>query len=709
MDDMRMAEKAARENWAAYQRAISAGHREYVELAKKCDRFYRGGGEQWDEQERAALEADGRPALEINLILSTVNTMKGEHEAQRADIVFKPKRKGAQETADALTKLVMNIQDSNNYQYVEGLVFMDGIIQDRGYIDCRLDFEDHISGEVRLKSLDPLTVMPDASAKEYDPKTWKEVTIAEWMSVDDIKALYGTKVGEKVEGLAGYDGTFGTDSIRFEQNRFGDDVFANSHFYDSGDKTIRHVKVIERQHRQLALASFFVDNITGDIRQIPDNWDEERIARIVQAADVSIINEVTSRIRWTVSADGITLFDAWSPYKRFTVIPYFPYFRRGKPMGVVRNLLSPQEQLNKLESQELHIINTTANSGWTVEAGSLINMTEDELEERGAETGLVLVYRKGSQAPDKISANSIPTGIDRFAAKAANSIKTISGINEGLLGDNSLNVSGVTLKQTRLSGMTQLQVPFAHLNYTRQLLAEHMLEIIQAFYTETRVFQVTSWQDPARQMETITVNGLTPEGTIVNDLTLGEYAVTVSSAPARDSFEETQFAEALSLREAGVQIPDDVVISNSHLNDKLAIAERVRNLQGMGEPTEEQLRVQQFQQEMALREMELSVAELEQKVAKLSGEAAVLNAKAGLTEQEAQQASERFGAEMRATIEKMRLDWQKHITNLQNKTLLAEVHTDAKMKQLAYTTTAKRLMEETKARLSAFEKSLPKT
>ena len=63
---------------------------------------------------------------------------------------------------------------------------------------------------------------------------------------------------------------------------------------------------------------------------------------------------------------------------------------------MVRNLISPQEQLNKISSQELHIVNTTANSGWIVESGSLTGMTADDLEEHGAETGLVLEYNRGS-------------------------------------------------------------------------------------------------------------------------------------------------------------------------------------------------------------------------------------------------------------------------------------------------------------------------
>lgn len=693
----------ARDNFNSYERDVAAGHREYVDFAKKCDRFYVGGGLQWSDEDKAKMEADGRPALEINMVLSTINTMKGEHEAQRADITFKPKR-GAQEVADTLTKLVLNIQESNKYQYVEGMVFMDGLIQDRGYFDCRLDFSDHIRGEVRITAKDPLTVVLDPEAKEYDPKTWKRVTITEWMSVDDIHALYGKAAAEQVSVMAAAGGAFGGDSMRFDtrNNTFGgDEAWANQLYAVKDESNLRSIRVIERQHRKLGVVRFFVDNVTGDTREIPDEWDDVRLAKVAQMADVSIIKKVVARIRWTVSADGALIHDEWSPFKRFTIVPYFPYFRRGKPFGVVRNLISPQEQLNKLESQELHIINTTANSGWAVEAGSLINMTEEELEERGAETGLVLVYRKGGQAPEKIKPNTIPTGIDRAAAKSADSIRTISGVNQGAAGDHNLDVSGVTLKQAKLSNLTQMQVPFSNLNYSRQLLAESILEIIQSYYNETRVYQVTNHALPGKPLESIAINQPTPEGTVINDVTLGEYEVVASSAPARDNFEETQFAEAISLREAGVMIPDDVIIENSHMNDKMTIAERVRQMQGMGEPTPEEQQMMEFERQVAMRKMELELAEMEGKARKLMAESEALTAKADAESQRMALEAQRSGMEMQLAVQKLRQDWAKHMTNLSSKRELAEIHTQSKMENTMYTKTADRAMKEIEAR-SAF-------
>ena len=138
------------------------------------------------------------------------------------------------------------------------------------------------------------------------------------------------------------------------------------------------------------------------MRMVPESWDEERTELFAREYGLGMLKKLIKKVRWTITADQVVLHDDWSPYKDFTIVPYFPYFRRGKPFGMVRNLLSPQEQLNKISSQELHIVNTTANSGWVVETGSLNGMTSDDLQERGAQTGLVLEYNRGSQPPSKI-------------------------------------------------------------------------------------------------------------------------------------------------------------------------------------------------------------------------------------------------------------------------------------------------------------------
>ena len=254
-------------------------------------------------------------------------------------------------------------------------------------------------------------------------------------------------------------------------------------------------------------------------------------------------------------------------------------------------------------------------------------MTADDLEEHGAETGLVLEYNRGSQPPAKIQPNQIPTGLDRIALKAAANIKTISGISDAMLGTDGAEVSGVAIQQKQSRGALMIQVPLDNLRKTRHYLAERVLDLVQTYYTEERVIQITDENNPLKPKEPLRINQVTPEGQIINNLTLGEYDVVIGTAPSRDTFEETQFAEAIELRKVGVPIPDDLIVEYSHLARKGEIAERIRIMQGMNPPSQEELAFQQFQQESAIRSTQLEVAKLEAEVSRLQSEAALNVAK----------------------------------------------------------------------------------
>jgi len=625
-------EVLTRTQWERYERARDHGHLEYVWMAQKCDEYYRG--EQWDEQDEARLEAEGRPALTINTILPTVNTILGEQSARRADIQFKPRRGGStEEVANTLNKLYGQIADANKLDWVEQQVFSDGLIMDgRGYFDVRIDFSDHLEGEVRITAKDPLDILIDPDAKDADPKTWNEIFETKWMTLDEVGEMYGEDKAERLRFVSENGMSFGADSVEYMETRFGDtenqdDFFGAGVTGEDEYRNVKALRVIERQYKKMTRCTFFVDPETGDQRQSPDAWNERKIKKFAKEHGLSLISKVVRKVRWTVTCDQVVLHDDWSPYNDFTIIPFFCYFRRGRPFGVVRNLLSPQEQLNKITSQELHIVNTTANSGWMVESGSLVGMTADDLEEHGAETGLVLEYARGTSPPQKIGANQIPTGLDRIAQKAALNIKQISGINDSMLGTDSAEVSGIAIQAKQNRGAIMIQVPLDNLRKSRQYLAERILDLVQTFYTEERIIQVTNEDDPLKPREPMVVNQQNPEGEIINNLTLGEYDVVVSSAPARDSFDEVQFAEAISLRQAGVAVPDDAIVEYSHLARKAELAKRIRVMTGQEPPTPEQAEAQAQAAQIQATQIQLEIAKLEAEVKKIQTEAAINVAK----------------------------------------------------------------------------------
>lgn len=594
----------ADEVWRRYAWLRDNGHLNFVKKATKCEDFF--AGLQWDPNDLALLRSQRRPSLTINKIISTISNVLGEQIFNRTDIAFKPRNEGAtSEVADALTKVFMQIGDNNQLNWTRSDVFCDGIVTSRGFFDVRLDFSDSLRGEVRIEQLNPKNVLIDADADEYDPDKWGDVVITKWMSADQIELLYSKADADLLRGRQDSYFPYGYDSIDRDRDRFGAprSVYTYGTGPDVGDGNARNIRVIERQWKKLVKVLHFVDLGSGDTRPVPSDWDDARIAEyLAQNPHISTTKKLIQRIRWTVVADNVVLHDDWSPYKHFTVVPYFPFFRRGRTVGLVENLLGPQELLNKVSSQELHVVNTTANSGWMVKQNALKNMSIAELEQRGAQTGLV-VEVESLDSIEKIQPNQTPSGLDRISYKAEDHIKSISGVSDYMQGFAREDVAAKSVQTNKASGQANLAKVMDNMNRTDYIMARNVLDIIQDYYTEQRLIYITT-DRLTNTSEQLMINQPTPEGRIVNDMTLGEYGIVITNQPERDTFEETQFDQAVRLRvEAGVAIPDKYILSSSRLRDKAMI---IKELEGNQDSPEAQAQAQ-----LKARAQEAEVAKLE--------------------------------------------------------------------------------------------------
>jgi hypothetical protein len=625
----------AREQYVQFMRAFD-GHKQWVKKAIKYDAMYRG--DQWDQADADKLNAEGRPNLTINLILSTLNVMLGEQITGRMDLQYKPRTDGLEESTFALTKLAMSILDANQYKWVESTVYADALIQDRGYFDIRVDWTDPGKPCVKIRDLNPLNVIPDPDAQHWDPRKWREVWYTDWVSLDQIAVEYGEEMAAKLRSLAENGTTYGTDSIIIDRQTFGDNSVAFDNVRQPQEKArVRHIRVIERQYFVSTRVHYLVHPETGERRQLPLDTKASEAKKLAESLKTLLHSVTEQRVKWLVTADRFVLLDSFSPYRSFTILPMFPYFRRGKPFGVVSNLVSPQEQLNKLESQELHIINTTANSGWMVEQGALHGMTEDELAQNGSKTGVVIKLNHGGLGKiEKIQPNNVPSGIDRASAKSAGHLKQISGVNDSMLGTEAPEVSGVAMEKKTSVGQVQLAVVADALNRTRHMVGRQLLDIIKDFFGFEQIITYSTGTTPDQQEATqsLTINQIQPDGSVLFDTTVGDYDVVISTQPDRDSFNEIQFAEALSLRNAGVMVPDHHIILTSNLANKTQIAEEVKQQSGLGDVPPEQLALQQRAQEAEVRGLE-SKAEKDAALAEQARATAVLNeTKAAVTAQE---------------------------------------------------------------------------
>ena len=645
----------ARAVWSRYAWCRDNGHSSFMQHAEKCARFY--SGEQWDAKDLQSLAETRRPALTVNIVLSIINTALGELINNRSEAACRPASGADPQLADVMTKVLKQIGENNNLPWLRTDVCRDGLLTGRGFYDVRLDYNDSMQGEVRITALNPKNVIVDPDAEEYDPDTWSEVFVTKWLTVDDIAVLYGNDKAEQLRGREGSRYVFGYDSMDALRDRFGErfNTWYGTPEAEHANVT-RGVRVIERQWRELHQQQHFVNPQTGDTRPVPDDMPKERIQEIVQTQGVLLAKRPVRRIRWAVVADDVVLHDSFSPYEHFTVVPFFPYYMRGKPFGMMHNLMDTQELVNKTMSQELHVINTTANSGWKVKAGSLANMTPAEFEARGAQTGLVIEVADDVDNVQKILPNNIPQGLSTLSQKAGDYLRIISGVTDSMMGLDRADVAAKAIQTKRSASALALAPVEDNANRTEHMVARAVLSLVQNFYTEPRVMTITHNQATG-DTETFEVNQPTAEGQILNDLTADEYSLHIVSVPYRETLEDSQFDQLMAMREAGCAIPDDLLIEVSRLQNKGDILQRLR---GDNESPEAQME-QQLQQRAAQAEVAKAEAEAQQKGADAQLRLAKAQAALQPKDNSDQRALEREKTYIAAQHEEQRLEMERQV------------------------------------------------
>jgi hypothetical protein len=275
----------------------------------------------------------------------------------------------------------------------------------------------------------------------------------------------------------------------------------------------------------------------------------------------------------------VSLVDRISPYNHITVVPFFPYFRRGRTIGMVDNMVSPQDMLNKFISQYAVVVNGSANGGWQGEAGVLANMTDEQFTQDGAKSNIVLLRKKGTAPFQKIQPNQIPTGLDKMIEFAHSNLQTTSGYDAHLAGATEGDLSGKAIQSLQFASQQKLAVVLDNLSKTRRLVHSRGLELIQKFMGNERLIRITETDEFGvdRQVP-LALNQIQADGTVLNDLTVGEYDVAIAEKPATVTFDNSDFEQMTTMRkDMGIRIPDAMVVRASTLENKGEIAAALKD------------------------------------------------------------------------------------------------------------------------------------
>lgn len=589
---------------AERQQRASWANRNWAERAKKCVDMFEG--RQWTAEQLAARK--GRPSFQFNIIAPLVRLILGYHRGNKTDITFQPGQdlRASEQLAEALTRIEKVIAEGCDMPFVDTEVFMDGLIASRGFFDTRLDFEHNDLGEIKTAAQDPFCTFPDPDADTYDlDASAAFINTAKMISIDEIEAQYGKTVAGLVRPfvngqtpLAPLSSQVLNEEITpvrmFGERNEGDTAYWDqlySMLGDFVDTRRKSIRMLETQYKVFEPKNVIIDLETGDKKVLPDEWNAERIAKVLlyceqQNNPCVVQNRIVERIHWTIMAGDVILYDAPSMYDKYTLTGYFPYFRRGYTRGMVDDLVDPQLNKNKHRNAQIELVSKTANGGWKYHESSLTPVQKARLLKHGSEPGFNLEW-KGTQEP-KISEPSSPgTKFERLEKQDDEDIHQISGVNESALGQLDRVQSGRAIEARQRQAVLSVQMYMDNFKRAKQLVGQQHLSIVQNHYTEARMYRIMG---PNGKFSQVLINQQQQDPTsgvkmILNDVTVGKYTVVIDDAPLNATFLNAQFEEMMQLLEKmgpaiGPKLPmfADLIMDMSTLPRKDEWIERFKQL-----------------------------------------------------------------------------------------------------------------------------------
>lgn len=279
--------------------------RENRKLARTDREYY--DGKQWSQEDLAQLKARGQPPIVKNRIARKINFVLGEEIKKRVDPVARPRTPQHEDAARAATDALRYVEEEQNFDRVRSAVLKNILIEGYGGALKELDeTRGYAHGLVHVE-WDRLFYDPHSRCADFSDAKYKG--IVRWADLEDAIADY-PESEETLRATVTRDIGSSDDTTEDVPRRWG-------------DKRRSRVKIVEMYFRVGA------DWYRADFTQAGDLRDPERCVYLDEKGQHSICPLIMA-----------------SCYVD----------QRGMRYGVVRQLISPQDEINKRSSKALHLL-----------------------------------------------------------------------------------------------------------------------------------------------------------------------------------------------------------------------------------------------------------------------------------------------------------------------------------------------------------------
>jgi hypothetical protein len=523
-----------------FKKAVDGQSRWEKEASYDFD-FYLG--KQWEAADVQKLREANRPAVTINMCRPIINMLVGYFTQNPYEPLFLPAG-GEKDIAGCkiVESVNKNVYEQTEFKVKKNDAFQDKCICGKGWKFYGIDWDyEKIDPRIVVERVSPFSVYVDPECKNEDLSDAEYLCRAKWVTRDKLKTVYPEKADEIDNQVTRY---------AEEENNIQSDVLT---WYQADGLKLRVVEHWYKEHylRTLYKVPQGLQQTLGLPATIQDAspMAKKILDKVGKGLGVEQVKLPAYRMKLCVYAGDVELERMDSPYKH-NLFPYVQdvayYTGEGdeaaaEPHGVIRDLRDVQRELNKAESQMLDILNKQPNTGWWVPESALDDANFKALKEKGASAGFTGKYR-GPAPPTQITPPPFNAAIAQMAESCKVAFRSISGINEELLGtDVPSSASGKAIMLRKQSAQTQIAVLFEQSRLAEKrglrLLwgTKENPGLIPQYFTDAKVVRIID-DNGAQQFINIAPTGqghvANPDGTFSFDLSQFEYDIVISETPA---------------------------------------------------------------------------------------------------------------------------------------------------------------------------------
>lgn len=602
--------------------------------------FY--AGQQW---QRSDLELRrNRPTLTINRLPQFVKQVTGELRQNKPAIRVLPVDEQTDpELAKVYSAIIRHIESRNDAHRKYAKSGEQAVIGGIGWLGVLTDYADDTSFEqeaVIRHIRNPSSVVIDPDAVEHTREDMNWAFVVEDMTLEAFREKYPD---------ASLNG-FPTDD--------------STHPEYQGWITQDKIRVAEYWVREPYQTKLYLLSDGTTIRE-----EDEVNPSLMAALKIVATRNVTAykvKCRKITAVEELESFD-WEGQ----TIPLVPVIGEEVELGgevyrygLIHHAKDGQRSYNFARSAMMEHVASQPKAPYIATA-KMIGNHKHQWQNLNVENPPVLLYDADPSAPGaKPQREAPPTMASAWyqeAMVADDDMKATTGIYDASLGQRSSETSGVAIRAREAQGDTGTFVYIDHLAAAIKRIGNILLEIVPKIYSGERVIRIIGEDDALEGFAKI--NALLPDGTLLNDISRGQFDLEVTTGPAFASKRQEMLQHLMSLVQAVPQvgmIAADYIVKALDMPNGDKIAERVqiallppgmdaeadqKRAQAQMQAAQLQAQLQQAMggpqpdpaQELMLRELAAKVAKLEAEAMKVQASIPGEQAKAVKTAAEAEQ------------------------------------------------------------------------